>query len=792
MPSIELIECWYNKALTIDEKNRKEFLKASLSDDAELFTAVIRLLEAQDNYDHELTRLREQIETDLENADDELPEIEKYEIKKEIGRGGMAIVYVANRKDDSFEHEVAVKLIKRGMDSEDIVQRFKLEQNVLGRLKHTNIAQIYDAGVSKDGRPYFIMEMVNGQDLITYSINNKLTIKKRLELFLKICSAAAYAHQNLIIHRDIKPSNILVNELGEIKLMDFGIAKLIDPAQSNTHLTSPVRRLLTPDYASPEQLNGDVIDIRSDIFQLGKVLDKLFSDVQTPKEIDLIVSYATRNEANRRYANVQSLMEDIERYLHNKPIIARKSSIGYNLKLFIKRNPVPLAASILILILSVIFINNLNIAKNEAQLKEKKASVTLDFLLSLFEMNDPSISQGDTLSVNYFLKEGQTRASEIADPSIKAAILGTIGEVYSSLGSFKKADQQFNQANLVIPFVDDPETVVDIYIKWANQKYRQSENKEAIALFKKALSNQPTPAQKAAIYVQLSSLYVLFDSDSSNIYKKHALKAAEEMQADRKEQLEINFRLTEIGLDEMPKEKFDSIMALKRNLMSIYEENYEKDKVTLAQMYSNMAVNYRWLNEYDSAKKYARLNLKLLEDIYGKQHIAYAKGLFVLTETFAWIGMLDSAEHYAKRSLAIKKNIFGDNHHSMVDEMSILGKIALSRREAEKAENLLKKSYEISKKAYGLYHKITGDQLFALAQQYNDRKMYDESIKYYPDLVKVDSSTYGLSSNTAATYMDYATALFHLGRYKEALEKVIKANKIYYRHAGTENFLFGL
>jgi serine/threonine protein kinase len=320
--------------------------------------------------------------------DEEIVEkqIGKYRIIREIGRGGMGTIYLAERED--FHHRVALKIIKRGMDTDEIIRRFEHEREVLATLSHPNIARLLDGGTTDDGLPFLVMEFVEGSTITEFCEENSLNIEERLELFRKVCSAVAYSHQNLIVHRDLKPSNILVDKEGEPKLLDFGIAKLLAPDRAG-QTTETGFRLLTPEYASPEQIRGERVTTASDIYSLGVLLYELLTG-QKPYEItsrnaaeiirvvcetaperpsfvvsrfvektrgnnyltknnarltkslkgdlDNIILKALRKEIAQRYFSVEQFAEDIRRYLTGLPIIARRATFGYQFAKFIERN----------------------------------------------------------------------------------------------------------------------------------------------------------------------------------------------------------------------------------------------------------------------------------------------------------------------------------------------------------------------------------------------------------------------------------------------------------------------
>src|SRR5262245_23827364 len=200
----------------------------------------------------------------------------RYRLLEEIGRGGMGAVWLAERADGQFEQRVALKLVKRGMDTDEILARFLRERQILARLEHPHIARLLDGGVSGDGRPYFVMEFIAGETLTRYCDARKLPVDERLRLFVATCRAVQYAHGSLVVHRDLKPSNVLVTEGGEVKLLDFGVAKLL--ADDGGESTAPLGKgPMTPEYASPEQLAGDPVTTASDVYQLGILLYELLS-----------------------------------------------------------------------------------------------------------------------------------------------------------------------------------------------------------------------------------------------------------------------------------------------------------------------------------------------------------------------------------------------------------------------------------------------------------------------------------------------------------------------------------
>lgn len=349
---------------------------------------------------------------DVGLSEDEQPDafagkqIDSYKLIKEIGHGGMGTVYLAERADESFDKQVAVKLIKRGMDTNAVLKRFVMERQILANLEHPNIAGLLDGGSTEDGLPYLVMEYVEGAPVTRFCDLRKLDTNERLELFRKICAAVSYAHTNLVVHRDLKPSNILVTEDGTPKLLDFGIAKLLHPEWSldTEEATATMFRVMTPEYASPEQIRGQPVTTASDVYSLGVVLYELLTgarpyklESRSPEEVarviltaepirpssvfsslrghanlrtiedevadtskfriphsafrglkgdlDNIILKALRKEPERRYATVQEFSEDIRRQLDGLPVTATADTKTYRLKKFVKRHRTSVASA---------------------------------------------------------------------------------------------------------------------------------------------------------------------------------------------------------------------------------------------------------------------------------------------------------------------------------------------------------------------------------------------------------------------------------------------------------------
>jgi serine/threonine protein kinase/tetratricopeptide (TPR) repeat protein len=418
----------------------------------------------------------------------------EYRILSLLGEGGMGEVYLA--EDTTLGRKVALKLVKSGLSRSNLLRHFRREEKILAGLTHLNIARLYGGAVTPDGIPYFVMEYVEGERLDRYCDTRKLKLPERLQLFRKVCSAVSYAHQHLVIHRDIKPANIRVTAEGEPKLLDFGIAKLIDPhTESMGEATVTLQRVMTPEYASPEQVRGEEVTTASDTYSLGVVLYELLTGqrpyrikTKSPDEVaraiseeepqrpstalargqksevrnqrllrgdlDNIVLMAMRKEPERRYASVEQLSEDIRRYLEDLPVTARKDTFSYRTAKFVRRHKAGAAAAGFVLLTLVVgvaaVVRQAKIAteqRDRARIEAAKAERINKFLQDMLGAAAPEV-KGVDVKVADVLGDASTRArTELANqPQVMADVLMTLGRTYISLGQLDKAETDLRAA----------------------------------------------------------------------------------------------------------------------------------------------------------------------------------------------------------------------------------------------------------------------------------------------------------------------------------------------------------
>jgi tetratricopeptide (TPR) repeat protein len=379
----------FHAALAEPAGRRRQWVENTCAGDPEMAAEVLSLLgsDAEAGPGYFERRMEPAVASLLSAARDEAPaRAGPYRLVRELGRGGMGTVYLGERDDEAYQTQVAIKLVRRGMDTDLILNRFYRERQTLARLQHPNIARLLDGGTTAEGHPYIVMEYVEGEKITTYCRERGLSIPARVRLFLDVCRAVEYAHRNFVVHRDLKPGNILVDATGAVKLLDFGICKLLPtPLESGDETMEAGPPLLTPDYASPEQIRGDRITVASDVYSLTAVLYELLTgakphrieeytlrgiergicdgEIRVPSaacgiagdarqlrgDLDTILLHGLQKEAERRYESVEQFAEDLRRYMAHEPIRARGDSAIYRLRKFVRRRRGALVAAVAVL-----------------------------------------------------------------------------------------------------------------------------------------------------------------------------------------------------------------------------------------------------------------------------------------------------------------------------------------------------------------------------------------------------------------------------------------------------------
>ncbi|HVH33843.1 MAG TPA: serine/threonine-protein kinase [Tahibacter sp.] len=386
------------------------------------------------------------------------PQIGAYRLLRELGAGGMGTVFLAERADGAYAQQVAIKLL-RGFPTRDGMQRLRQERQILATLDHACIARLLDGGETGAGQPWLALEYVDGEPLLHWVAGGTPTAAQRLQLFEQVLAAVQHAHQRLVVHRDLKPANILVRADGQPRLLDFGIAKLVDDADSRDTST----RVMTPAWASPEQQAGKPVTTASDIYTLGLLLRELLlapdarGNATAPDaELRGVIARATAFDPAARYASAEAFAEDLLRYRQGRPLRASADTRLYRLRKFLSRHRLGVALGLAALALAALFVWRLDTERRRALAAENQASVALrearresaratavnDFLVSLFRLADPNNNRGERPDARTLLDRGAARIdSELADqPEIRAALQATLAEALRGLSEYERAE----------------------------------------------------------------------------------------------------------------------------------------------------------------------------------------------------------------------------------------------------------------------------------------------------------------------------------------------------------------
>lgn len=468
-----------------------------------------------------------------------------YRLVRELGRGGMGAVWLAERDDGQFQQQVALKLIRLGMDSEHVQRQFRRERALLARLQHPNIAQLIDGGLDERGRPWFAMERIEGIGLADWVKRERPDLRARLGLFAKLCRAVAHAHRQLVVHRDLKPSNVLVQADGEPRLLDFGIARLVEPG--DTERTATVQRFLTRDFAAPEQLRGEAAGTSADVYALGLILFELLtgrryralhadgeatlrpsatldatartgggiSRAQLRGDLDAIVLRALADEPSRRYADAQQLADDVQRHLDGKPVEARPDSLGYRVAKLVRRHRAAVVVAALglvaLLVASGVALQQAvqkSAEAERARIALRQSESVREFIESVFLGADPLRSKGAGTTAGELLAAARTRVSrELAgEPAVAAALLDQIGNTYVSLGEDDLARETLREALAFNAKAPSPSLAIEASSggRLAHYDYMDGHADTAFAEFERILARLRAAGADADIQLELA------------------------------------------------------------------------------------------------------------------------------------------------------------------------------------------------------------------------------------------------------------------------------------------------
>ncbi|MHB8448294.1 MAG: tetratricopeptide repeat protein [Rudaea sp.] len=710
-----------------------ELLRYLCAGDAEVCREVEALLAADaraESFEHGVDTARNATaEAWLDSAESAASvntRIGPWRLLRELGRGGMGVVWLAERADGAFEQRAALKLIKRGMDTDAVQARFLRERRILARLEHPHIAHLLDGGITVDSRPYFAMEFVDGRPLLDFCADARTSLDERIRLFLQICAAVQFAHGQLVVHRDIKPSNILVAADGSAKLLDFGIAKLLDDSgDGHTATIDALHRPFTPAYAAPEQLRGEPATTATDIYALGGVLYELVTgkrplalDASTPAEIlrvqdttepaapsrivdaqspvaarwlrgdlDTIVLKALQREPQRRYATAAAFAEDLQRFMSGQPIAARRDHTVYRVRKFVGRHRfgVTTATTGLLLLIAA-----LGLAVWQARAKAREAQVSqqvTQFLLGLFGGADPTHARGAVLSAQDLLEQGtqRLRANAGMDPAVRARLLQTVAITYTDLGLYDRALPLAQQALDLRRSQSDPIELAQSELQVGRILRLKSDYSGAEPLLREALRirDAQLASDDPAISESYDELGLLSGARGRFADADVQFRAA-------RDTAEHHFGAGAIetaryiddyagNLDDMGKRR--EALALYRQTLAIREKSLGPDDPDVASSMLALGTHLDESGRYEEAMPLLERALKIRRKIYGDAHPLVGFAEIGLASAYEDENRLDDAEKLAQDAQSIFRRTLPADHPKISEALNLLVTVHVARRD---------------------------------------------------------------------------------------------------------------
>ncbi len=714
----------FEAALARAPEDREAFLERACDGDSGLRADVESLLDSHERAPEFLDQAASDV---LDEDDDESligTHLGPYRIARRIASGGMGTVFLAERADEVFRKQVAVKFVRPGLVSRDAVRRFAEERQTLANLDHPSIAKLLDGGTTRDGRPYLVMELVDGVPIDEFCESHRLGIEARLNLFLQVCDAVHHAHRNLVVHRDLKPANILVTAEGNPKLLDFGIARLLDRNRVSRSIVPAAidhaPPYATPGYASPEQSSGEPATTASDVYSLGVILYELLTGRRPPPadappsppslhrrelagDVDAIVLQALHAEPSKRYASVEHFAEDVKHHLEHQPVAARPQTYCYRTRCFVRRHRASVAAAavaVLSLASAVVATSwQARVARGErdaearqrriaeansrravaaearAERETRKAEqqtaiaeqVTLQ-LVDLFRGADPWHKGGASVTARELLDRGsQSLADFDASPEVRTALLVAMGRVYVNLGVYDRALELLREAVDVCRFrlpPDDP-------------------------LLPRALEALGTAKMHAG------------DSHAAEAAFSEALDLERRRGDDRTTWIAMD--LDDLALARQNQGDFAGAEAQYLEALSIRREiGAPRDEI--ASVLGNLGGLWFSRGDYARAEHFFERTLAIQREVHGESHPAVALALNNLGLARQGKGDLAAAERLHRRALEIREQTLGPNHPDVATSLNNVASVLYMKHEPKEAGELFRRALEIVRGSLGPDH----------------------------------------------------------------------------------------
>jgi serine/threonine-protein kinase len=732
----------------------------------------------------------------------------------------MGIVYRAERADGQFTQVVALKLVRRGFDRDDTIARFRRERQILAQLDHPSIARLLDGGLHTDGQPYFAMELVEGQPITRYCDERRLPIDARVRLFCHVCEAVQYANSRLVVHRDLKPANIFVTAAGDLKLLDFGIAKLLtsDEAAEPTKLTRSGLRPLTPAYAAPEQVRGEPVSTATDVYALGVILFELLTgrrpsestsngidrrsvDADPPRpsdvvklrkrddtapidevarsrgvapralaahmtgDLDAIVLKALRPEPQRRYIGAGALAEDLERFLQGRPVAARPEGRRYRAGKFVRRHRVGIAVTVS-LVLSLL--GGLAATAWQARakaLEARKGEVVKEFLVGIFQGADPVQAAGREITLRQVLDEGAARVQrELASqPAVQGELLTVLAGVYTELGISDRATPLADQALAIherLYGADSPLVATNLRQKATLALARS--DVDAADRFARAALEKHRRAYGDLHQEVAEDLEEVGNAAHQRGRLADALAAVEESLRIRKavygnEHATVAGSLNNLAVLRREQGRYAESAALYKQTIDLRRRLLGREHPRVALTVHNFAALQLFRGELEPAAASAQDALEQFRRFYGEDHQLTLSARNNVANIDRVLGRYDAAEAGTRTVLDSWVRTQGPDNPNAVGALTNLGQIYRDRGDPARAEEILREADERWHRRMGAAHPTGAVIRRNLGGALADRGRYDEAGRLLREVLDRIRAAYGRS------HMEIATTLHELG-----------------------------
>lgn len=833
----ERVQTLFHEAADLPEPERHPFLKANCPD-PEMVQEVLALL-------HEDARHHSVLDGELAHVASRLLDgytpaprsIGPYRICRMLGRGGMGVVFLAERED--LGSKAAIKILRDATLSPARRERFAYEQHLLAQLTHPSIARLIDADTLSDGTPYFVMEYVDGVPLTTYCTRHELTIPERLELFRSVCEAVQYAHRQAVVHRDLKPSNILVTQDGQVKLLDFGIAKRLE--DTHPRVTQTGLRMVTPMYAAPEQLRDEPVGVYTDVYALGLILYELLTgrlpfdlsgltagqveavilqseavkpslvvrkkeeyasaarrpllpDRRAWADLDVLCLTAMHKDPQRRYSTVEVLIRDLDHYLKNEPLEARPDTLSYRTNKFLRRHrrPVSMATLVLSVVIGLVIFYTLQLASaRDAALSEAARTQRIQhFLLNLFQGGDESFGPADSLRVITLIDRGVQEVRVLdGESEVQAELYQTIGGIYQKLGRLDQADSLLRSAleQRQAFFGEDHPEVARSQIALGLLRIDQAILDEADKLVQEGLEksrlllhpNHPAVADALTALGQVKSARGEYDQ---------AVELLEEAVRLHMMRPPATVKLSETLTDLANTHFYAGHLAvsdsLNRLVLALNQRLYGKRHPSVANSLVNLGATQFQLGYYREAERYYRQALSSKLAYFGPNHPEMAATMIMLGQSLVYQERLDEALSLLQPALTIRERVYGPDHPRVASALNELGLVALQQGDLAAAEDYFSRMVIIYQTIYPQGHYLIGIANSNLASVYLESKDFGRAGTLFQEAV--DCFTETLSADhlqTAIARIKLGRVLARQERYEAAKEQTLVGYEVLDRQA---------